>query len=273
MVSSDEINRRLNARRRGVNYQERGTTTITADTRECPNCHTPNPTTAKFCVNCGEKLETPTKTVQSTPTTSTADTKECPNCHSQNPATSKFCVKCGQKLEAPAETGFTPEIKGPESEPGKSTPVEKPIKTAVTQRPDDFGSGGAQKVKPSEPSESKKLEPIVPPTPKPTSKPQEKPQIKRPDSIPTPTSKVEESTTTGEKPKTDSDHVERIKKAKGLLDIGAITQEDFEGIQNKYLESDPDPVEKIKKAKNLLDSGFITQEEFDSIKNKYLDEI
>ena len=32
------------------------------------------------------------------------------------------------------------------------------------------------------------------------------------------------------------DPVEKIKKAKGLLDIGAITSEEFENIKKKYLE-------------------------------------
>jgi hypothetical protein len=36
---------------------------------------------------------------------------------------------------------------------------------------------------------------------------------------------------------------------------------------------DADPVERIKKAKELLDMGAITQEEFDIIKKKYLDKI
>jgi hypothetical protein len=31
-----------------------------------------------------------------------------------------------------------------------------------------------------------------------------------------------------------------------------------------------DPLERIKDAKELLDSGAITQEEFDELKNKYL---
>ncbi len=34
-----------------------------------------------------------------------------------------------------------------------------------------------------------------------------------------------------------------------------------------------DPVEKIKKAKELLDIGAITSEEFENIKKKYLDMI
>jgi len=255
MVSSDEINKRLKARRRGVDYQgPRGRpTTRTAGTRECPNCHTTNPTTAKFCIDCGEKLETPAETVTGT-TTGSTNTKECPNCHAANPATSKFCVKCGQKLETPAETGFTPEIKGPESDSGTTTT------STVTQPPDaGFGGSGGQQIQPNTGTE-KKLEPIVPPTAEPTPV--------TPDSTPTSQPHAEETPVT---PKTDSDPVERIKKAKGLLDIGAITQEEFDGIQNKYLESDTDPLERIKKAKNLLDIEVITPEEFAGIKNKYLE--
>jgi len=185
MVSSDEINRRLKARRRGVDYQgPRGRPTSgTAGTRECPKCHTTNPTAAKFCINCGQKLETPAETVPITPT---GNTKECPNCHATNPATSKFCVKCGQKLETPAETGFTPEIKGPESDSGTTT-------TSTVTRPPDagFGGSGGQQIQPTTGTE-KKLEPIVPPTPEPTPETPE-------------TSETQETPVT---PKTDSDPVE-----------------------------------------------------------------
>ena len=38
-------------------------------------------------------------------------------------------------------------------------------------------------------------------------------------------------------------------------------------------EEDTDPIEKIKKAKELLDIGAITSEEFNAIKNKYLEKI
>lgn len=216
MVSSEEINRRLNARRRGVEYQERETTPGTENTKECPNCNFENPSTSKYCVHCGEKLET--------------------------------------------EEGFTPEIKEPESKH-----VGTPAASTGTRRPDDFSSPGAQKVQPTIAPE-KKLKPIVPPEP--TPKPPEPPQVKRPATIPTPQTAAPEA-----KPTTSSDPVEKIKKAKGLLDIDAITQEEFDMIRNKYVEADADPVEKIKKAKGLLDSGVITQEEFNSIKAKYLDEI
>ena len=52
------------------------------------------------------------------------------------------------------------------------------------------------------------------------------------------------------------------------------TSRDWE--TNQLDESDKenlDPVDKIKKAKDLLDIGAITQEEFEQIKNKYLERI
>ncbi len=226
MVSSDEINKRLEAKRRGIKYQEpigrTNTERSTADFKECPSCHTQNPPTAKFCVGCGEKLETP-----------------------------------------PEEKGFSPEIKGPESSVEENTTVEKPIKSnIISQRPDDFSKSRQQKVKP-EPSPNKKLEPIVPESPEiipepeseinstPEPKPPEPPQVKRPETIPTPEPQVERPVitptpepqikksspkATEEKPKSEVDPVERIKKAKELLDIGAITQEEFDIIKKKYLD-------------------------------------
>ncbi len=47
----------------------------------CPNCHFENPDGAKFCQNCGHKLEQP-----------------CPNCGTANAAGAKFCMNCGTRL-------------------------------------------------------------------------------------------------------------------------------------------------------------------------------
>lgn len=217
MVSSDEINRRLEAKRRGVKYQDphekRRMETESSNTRECPSCNTQNPSTAKFCVGCGEKLDIPEP-----------------------------------ELKPEPEKEYSPEIKGPE-EPA----IEKPIqnKQRITQRPDDF-------------SKSRKLEPIVPPeqrseppiteqetepepltTKEQETEPQKPPEVKRPKTIPTPQPKVETTPTPEQaaetepkepKVKSDVDPVERIKKAKELLDLGAITQEDFDKIKSKYLD-------------------------------------
>ncbi|MDQ1427803.1 MAG: hypothetical protein QOK39_1279, partial [Acidimicrobiaceae bacterium] len=53
-------------------------------TVECPNCHTANAPTAKFCANCGKSMAPPTVT--------------CANCGEANAAGARFCGNCGQPL-------------------------------------------------------------------------------------------------------------------------------------------------------------------------------
>jgi membrane protease subunit (stomatin/prohibitin family) len=56
----------------------------------CQNCGAKNPTTTKFCGNCGVSLAPAAKVV-------------CPKCKTENPATMKFCGNCGTALTAPVE--------------------------------------------------------------------------------------------------------------------------------------------------------------------------
>lgn len=53
--------------------------------RICPNCGTVNPTTAKFCMNCGGPLEEKKKNI-------------CPNCGKEVTEGAMFCTNCGTKL-------------------------------------------------------------------------------------------------------------------------------------------------------------------------------
>jgi class 3 adenylate cyclase/tetratricopeptide (TPR) repeat protein len=48
---------------------------------KCPNCQFENPESAKFCNECGSKLEI-----------------ACPTCGKVNPLSSKFCNECGHKI-------------------------------------------------------------------------------------------------------------------------------------------------------------------------------
>ena len=48
---------------------------------KCPNCQYDNPNEAKFCGECGTKLEI-----------------KCQSCGKENPPTNKFCYECGHKL-------------------------------------------------------------------------------------------------------------------------------------------------------------------------------
>ena len=58
----------------------------------CPKCGAKVPAGAKFCPECGTKLEQP-KPVAPT---------VCPKCGAKFPAGAKFCPACGQKIETPA---------------------------------------------------------------------------------------------------------------------------------------------------------------------------
>lgn len=210
MVSSDEIRKRLEAKRKGIEYHEPvGRKPL--NTKECPSCHTENPPNAKFCVGCGNKLET-----------------------------------------AAPEKSFTPEIKGTES--SLEEKQEETGKVKVTPRPDDFGRTSRQEVK----SEPKKLEPIVPKTPESGTKPAQAgtpiPQPRRVEPV------IPEI-------KTVQPKAPETKTPEPIQPMG--TEQKQEDVKHP----DVDPVERIKKAKELLDIGAITQEEFDMIKSKYLDEI
>ena len=57
----------------------------------CPNCRTPNPDGAKFCLNCSNPFAL-----------------NCPNCGTELPAQARFCVNCGHQLEA-KQTGLRAE--------------------------------------------------------------------------------------------------------------------------------------------------------------------
>ncbi|MDZ7620357.1 MAG: zinc ribbon domain-containing protein, partial [Patescibacteria group bacterium] len=56
-----------------------------SDTMLCPDCHTVNPATRKFCINCGTALWEP-----------------CFRCGVLCPADGNFCGSCGADLRATA---------------------------------------------------------------------------------------------------------------------------------------------------------------------------
>ncbi len=71
-------------------------------TMNCPSCQTLNPDTAKFCNNCGARLNPP-----------------CPNCGQENPPGAKFCNNCGFRLGAVASPSPAP----PATQPATSDPL------------------------------------------------------------------------------------------------------------------------------------------------------
>ena len=218
MVSNEEIKRRLDAKRSGKPVEE----DIEGQFKICSSCQTKNPEGAKFCVGCGKPLNeivTPPKEKPQIKRIN-PDFKLCPSCNSKNLKTAKFCVVCGKKFQPESEEETTETFPGEVEEfPLTSQPSEEPeeIKSAKTEgslleKLEDKDET-EETVKDSEEtleigSEDVSLETESPEVLKP--EPQEAPE------------KV--------------DPVEKIKKAKELLDIGAITQEEFDDIKRKYLE-------------------------------------
>lgn len=65
--------------------------------------------------------------------------------------------------------------------------------------------------------------------------------------------------------------VERVKKDEGDAFVTVLRSKLEEARKEKYGKSEKiSPMDEIKKAKELLDAGAITEEEFESIKKKYL---
>ncbi|WP_321421891.1 zinc-ribbon domain-containing protein [uncultured Methanobacterium sp.] len=261
MVSSEEIRRRLEAKRRGETFSEvKKTPPSSAASKTCPECQTSNPESAKFCVGCGAPLareETPTSSEVSpsspsevtpatssgetptvTPTSTVDDYKQCPSCGQKNKPDAKFCIICGHKFEK--ESDF-------EKESATEKPLE-PLVEVVEEEKEVPVAETKPNVPPSE-DEADLQEPVTEqePAETPESETPEKsviPEVKVPEQFKSNNVQPEEEIAPAESAEVQSkeetapaeDPVIRIKKAKELLDIGAITQEEFDKIKNKYLD-------------------------------------
>ncbi|AUB58933.1 MULTISPECIES: zinc ribbon domain-containing protein [Methanobacterium] len=240
MVSSEEIRKRLEAKKRGETFSKANKTPPTdVSTNKCPQCQTPNPPTAKFCVGCGapltiqstqvteNKTTTPVETVTTPTTTPAQDYKLCPSCNQNNKLDAKFCIICGHKFED--ETPITQS--GTVIPPTQDTADEQAA--TLVETPEEKTSEG------------------------------NKPEIKVPEKF--------ESDEVKSAGKETNDEIQTIEKSTP----SEVTNEERTSAQisDEEVSLDEDPVLKIKKAKELLDIGAITQEEFDRIKNKYLEMI
>ncbi|BDZ68888.1 zinc-ribbon domain-containing protein [Methanobacterium ferruginis] len=255
MVSSDEIRRRLQAKRRGVKLPEEGKPQ--PDTINCPECQTQNPSTAKFCVGCGApmaKKEAPQVETVTSPEEQTvsptaaepvveeaADYKMCPSCNQKNKLDAKFCIICGHKFED-AESSEKVAAEAPESEPQvepviPTTPEAKPTEQ-VEQVPEieSEESPVIPEIKVPEHLQSTKEEPQEKPADKVVEVPETSLESEPVPKTSSESESVQKEPVTPEATGVDVDPAEKIIKAKKLLDLGAITQEEFEKIKNKYLE-------------------------------------
>lgn len=232
MVSSDEIRRRLEAKRQGVDpYAEKKPEQATVN---CPECNTPNPTNAKFCVGCGSTLVKEEITATKPETQKMGDHKVCPSCNQKNKLDAKFCIVCGHKFEE--STGSDEATVESET---TVTEEEIPIQSQDEVEP-SVTEEETPEIVSDEHSEEVQKTPVIP-------------EIKVPEHL-----------------KSDDMESEETKSVQEMEEPAEV--EDI-SVQTESVEEDIDPVEKIKKAKELLDIGAITQEDFDRIKNKYLEKI
>jgi class 3 adenylate cyclase/tetratricopeptide (TPR) repeat protein/ribosomal protein L40E len=80
----------------------------------CPKCSTENAASAKFCAECGAKLD-----------------PRCPSCGAQNPPDAKFCTQCGTRLgAASSQPASQPRASEPDAHSGP-TLSERPTTDAA----------------------------------------------------------------------------------------------------------------------------------------------
>jgi ribosomal protein L40E len=255
MVSSEEISRRLEAKKRGKTYSEVKKVPQSPSNVVCSECQTENPATAKFCVGCGAPLikeETPQEMPSETPSStmeapSEPDYKICPSCNQKNKPDAKFCIICGHKFatengEKPMESLVdvvseeeTVVTEAPEAETQVSETVEVPEPETPVNEIAEVPEPETPTVEAVEAPESEIPEIKVPKHYQKEETPSEEVTAQ---AVPAKKTSLKETVSADEKLSSEpaEDPVVKIKKAKELLDIGAITQEEFDRIKNKYLE-------------------------------------
>ncbi len=224
MVSNEEISRRLALKRRGLNpdeelKKERGNI--------CPKCGTANLENAKFCIGCGSQL---IKISTNKPEINQLNSnfKICPNCESKNKPNSKFCISCGAGLNEPEknETNF---LICPECQSENKLNSKFCIKcgSELKEAPKESIKEDASDIEMNE--EEVQLD------------------IKNGNAL---DNEIEDDAKAPSDIEGISDHeiddtpesdaktsiLDEIKKAKELLDMGAISEEEFEKIKSKCLE-------------------------------------
>ncbi len=106
----------------------------------CPNCGASVPPNAKFCMECGTRIERQPQMVRPT---------HCQNCGAELPPNAKFCLECGTKVEMiPAGTektsGQVPTSATPlPSAPSTAQPAPQPAEPATAPTARTYDAQGA----------------------------------------------------------------------------------------------------------------------------------
>ena len=250
-TSNEEIKRRLEIQRSGVKPLSREKESG-LEANICPKCETKNPHEAKFCVGCGEKLKEknsanlPPDTVKTEISGISSSSRKvimgskvqykiCPECKQKNKLNAKFCVICGNKFveeSSPRELFST-------TQPTQNNVIGDSFPTG--KEDDNLGDRSEEIVDNNQKIPETKAFPQMEVM---KSSDRKETDIPPKNELKSVDKKTETVSTSGpvdynEKPEGLSenfDPVEKIRKAKELLDMGAITIEEFEKIKNKYLE-------------------------------------
>lgn len=108
---------------------ETATTSVAATVERCSNCGAELPPNAKFCMECGTKVESTPQMVRPT---------HCQNCGAELVANAKFCLECGTRVElVPASAVAQPPAAQQEqsqiSVPAAATSSDVPAPSVVAQ--------------------------------------------------------------------------------------------------------------------------------------------
>ncbi len=262
LVSNEEIKRRLEGKRRGLSEIQRDEKT--GKYKTCPHCKFKNPEKSIFCVKCGKKLETNVNVTCNTCGTINPKTAKfcikCGNNLTTQESTKNKDEKEAESLVEDEKTEDENYIKNEltvESEL-EAENIQSDIKNQETVPEVDNKSIEVDDQEKSEINHFKTqgLPSSIP----------DKNLINQRDSKKTCKSCGAKNLKTakfcvvcGEK-----FDIAPVEKSVEYPESPENNKEDLSSVEI-------DPMNKIKKAKELLDIGAITQEEFESIKSKYLD--
>ncbi len=114
MAAMETIAPKMGEMMKGMNVGGNSTQTDTfnsTSTVACPNCGKQMPANAKFCLECGSKIETLSENETICPVCGKKTPKgkfcmecgsslinKCPNCGAEVPQSGKFCLECGTKI-------------------------------------------------------------------------------------------------------------------------------------------------------------------------------
>lgn len=178
----------------------------------CPECNFENNQGSKFCVSCGDELAT--TNVSEPEKNELIDSVICPECQSENKLESKFCIKCGSNLKETSNESIEDDVSDIEM---NEEEVQLDIKNGTSS---DNEIADAHEIHLDAES----------------TNPLDK-KVENNAEISSDIENISEEEV-DDHPESDAKTsvLDEIKKAKELLDMGAISEEEYEKIKSKYLE-------------------------------------